>query len=519
MQTSRAAGESVLAREYQRVVTRAFSKLSQSQEDTGLEAVRRIVSDSWQRSLSALPPTGRDSARVGLDTDELRRLRTEGPLARALPIVRRLLIEPARDTGLVVAIGDAQGRLLWVEGDHQSLRRTESMGFAVGADWSETAMGTSAPGIVVATGAPASVAQAEHFSPVVREWSCTAVPLVDPHTRALMGVLDITGGDEAVSPLSLPLLTAAAAAIEAELAQPGPDPDTTTTVFTGVSFGDRPGPADGPLPAEPPLPDATAAEVPVTSQATGTSAGGDAGPDGAVPGDPGLGGVGPSGSWPGAAAPLDHAVPEPAVLPPVVRVTGSGAPTVTRDGRERQIGLRHAEILTLLDWHDDGLTGPQLGEMAYEEAPEAATVRVEMHRLRRVLGEATGGEVELASRPYRLVGTQDREWAPLTDVRAAHDALTDGDVVTAVRLCRGLVLPSSTAPEIEGIRTALATSLREAVLQFADHDLLWTYLRRQDAQDDQDAWMLALRLLPADDVRRAAAVARLDAIDAENAAR
>lgn len=474
MQTSRAAGESVLAREYQRVVTRAFSTLSQAQEDAGLEAVRRIVSDSWQRSLSALPPTGRDSAQVGLDTDELRRLRTEGPLARALPIVRRLLIEPARDTGLVVAIGDAQGRLLWVEGDHQSLRRTESMGFAVGADWSETAMGTSAPGIVVATGAPASVAQAEHFSPVVREWSCTAVPLVDPHTRALMGVLDITGGDEAVSPLSLPLLTAAAAAIEAELAQPGPDPDTTTTVFTGVSFGDRPAPVDGPLPA----------------------------------------GLPPAG----ATAPLDHTEPEPAALRPVVRVTGSGAPTVTRDGRERQIGLRHAEILTLLDWHDDGLTGPQLGEMAYEEAPEAATVRVEMHRLRRVLGEATGGEVELASRPYRLVGTQGRERAPLTDARAAHDALTDGDVVTAVRLCRGLVLPSSTAPEIEVIRTALATSLREAVLQFADHDLLWTYLRRQDAQDDQDAWMLALRLLPADDVRRAAAVARLDAIDAENAA-
>ena len=511
MQTSRAAGESVLAREYQRVVTRAFSKLSQSQEDTALEAVRRIVSDSWQRSLSALPPTGRDSAQVGLDTDELRRLRTEGPLARALPIVRRLLIEPARDTGLVVAIGDAQGRLLWVEGDHQSLRRTESMGFAVGADWSETAMGTSAPGIVVATGAPASVAQAEHFSPVVREWSCTAVPLVDPHTRALMGVLDITGGDEAVSPLSLPLLTAAAAAIESELAQPSPAPETSTTVFTGVSFGDGPRSAapgghlpqaDDAVPAHHPLSVGTDAEAGVTARATGASAGGDVGPTG-----PGAESAGP-----------DSLGPEPAAARPVVRVTGSGAPTVTRDGRERQIGLRHAEILTLLDWHDDGLTGPQLGEMAYEEAPEAATVRVEMHRLRRVLGEATGGDVELASRPYRLVGAQGRERAPLTDARAAHDALTDGDVETAVRLCRGRVLPSSTAPEIEGIRTALATSLREAVLQFADHDLLWTYLRRQDAQDDQDAWMLALRLLPADDVRRAAAVARLDAIDAENAA-
>jgi hypothetical protein len=488
MQRARATGESVLAREYQRVVTRAFSALSQTQDDPGLDAVRRIVSDSWQRSLSALPPTGRDTAEQGIDADELQRLRTEGPLARALPIVRRLLIEPARDTGLVVAIGDAQGRLLWVEGDHQALRRSETMGFAVGADWSETAMGTSAPGIVVATGASAAVAEAEHFSPAVREWSCTAVPLVDPRTRALMGVLDITGGPEAVSPLSLPLLTAAAAAIEAELTRPEAEAPgvwvegwaartQTAAPADLVSTASATAPAPGNVPAG-------------ESVATAHSAG-------------------------AHAAPVAHS---PGPDRPRVRVTGPGAPAATSGTREQQIGLRHAEILTLLDWYDEGLTGPRLGEMVYEDEPEAATVRVEMHRLRRVLAEVSDGTVELASRPYRLVGPHDSDHGPLTDARAAHNALTDGDVARAVGLCRGLVLPLSTAPEIAAIRDSLATSLREAVLQFADHDLLWTYLRRQDAQDDQDAWMLALRLLPADDVRRAAAVARLDAIDAENGA-
>lgn len=515
MQKARLRGEDVLAREYQREVTRAFSRLSERTADAGLDAVRTIVTESWQRSLSALPPTGRDSASLGIDADELERLRREGPLARALPIVRRLLIEPARDTGLVVAIGDAQGRLLWVEGDHTALRRSESMGFAVGADWSETSMGTSAPGIVVATGASASVAGEEHFSPVVREWSCTAVPLVDPHTRALMGVLDITGGPEAVSPLSLPLLTAAAAAIEAELAaQPptaGGAPGRTagsaggdtgaaaTTVFSGVSLStfaageEAASGAPAPPAAGEPAPGQTAAGL-VAGDITVAEA---AGP----PVVTGTSAVGSGG------------------LPrPVVRVTGPGAPAVARDGREKQIGLRHAEILTLLDWYDDGLSGPQLSGMVYADAPEAATVRVEMHRLRRVLAEASAGSVELASRPYRLIAGDSRGRTPLTDARAAHDALTDGDVARAVALCRGDVLPASAAPEIEHIRAALSSSLREAVMQFADHDLLWAYLRRQDAQDDQDAWMLALRLLPADDVRRAAAVARLDAIDAESAA-
>lgn len=476
MQKASSTGTDYLAREYQREVTRAFGRLSTSASAAGLHTVRGIVTESWQRSLRALPPTGRESASMDIDPDELARLRREGPLAHALPVVRRLLIEPARDTGLVVAIGDAQGRLLWVEGDHSALRRSEPMGFAVGADWSETGMGTSAPGIVIATGESASVAGEEHFSPSAREWSCTAVPLIDPHTRALLGVLDITGGSEAVSPLSLPLLTAAAAAIEAELGSqpPAPAPGTTDTEVR-----------------EPLM-------VPGTSRADGVGAG-----RRSTAGDP------PAGQADGPTAPDDG------LLRPGVRVTGPGAPVLVRGGREQQIGLRHAEILTLLDWHDEGLTGPQVGEMVYADAPEAATVRVEMHRLRRVLAEASGGSVELASRPYRLVSVDGGERVPLTDARAARDALAAGDVAEAVRLCRGEVLPVSSAPKADRIRSVLAAQLREAVVQFADHDLLWTYLRRQDAQDDQEAWMLALRLLPADDVRRAAAVAHLDAIESE----
>lgn len=471
MQKASSSGADYLAREYQREVTRAFGRLSERASDAGLHTVRSIVTESWQRSLGALPPTGREAASMGIDPDDLTRLRSEGPLANALPIVRRLLIEPARDTGLVVAIGDAQGRLLWVEGDHSALRRSESMGFAVGTDWSETGMGTSAPGIVVATGESASVVGEEHFSPSVREWSCTAVPLMDPHTRALLGVLDITGGSEAVSPLSLPLLTAAAAAIEAELA------------------------------AQPPVssPERTTAEARETLVVTGTSR---AGEGDRVP-------------FVSVARTNPTASPDEGGPRPIVRVTGPGAPALVTTGREQQIGLRHAEIMTLLDWHEEGLTGPQLGEMVYTEVPEAATVRVEMHRLRRVLAEASGGSVELASRPYRLVSADGGERAPLTDARAARDALADGDADRAVRLCRGEVLPPSFAPEVERIRSVLSAELREAVMQFADHELLWTYLRRQDAQDDRDAWMLALQLLPADDIRRAAAVARLDAIEAE----
>ena len=140
-----------------------------------------------------------------------------------------------------------------------------------------------------------------------------------------------------------------------------------------------------------------------------------------------------------------------------------------------------------------------------------------MHRLRRVLAEASAGSIELASRPYRLVSSDGGERPPLTDARAARDALADGDVDRAVRLCRGEVLPPSSAPEAERIRSVLSAELREAVMQFADHDLLWTYTTC-DGRTPRTIRTRGCSLCsccPRIDIRRAAAVARLDAIEAE----
>jgi hypothetical protein len=58
---------------------------------------------------------------------------------------------------------------------------------------------------------------AEHLSRPVTPWSCSAAPIHDPDTGAVMGVLDLTGGAEVASPQSLSLVRATVAAVEAEL--------------------------------------------------------------------------------------------------------------------------------------------------------------------------------------------------------------------------------------------------------------------------------------------------------------
>ena len=196
-------------------VARAHERVIEAGSPGG--GVRRLVSESWQRSLqlSVSPDALLDG--VDLDEAELREYRDAHPLALVLPTIHRLLIRHTFDAGLIVAVGDHDGRLLWIDGDRTLRRKAENMLFVEGADWSERAVGTSAPGTALALDHGIQIQGAEHFNRIVHPWSCTAVPVHDPATGTLLGVIDITGGDDAVAPATLPLLEAAVAAVEAEL--------------------------------------------------------------------------------------------------------------------------------------------------------------------------------------------------------------------------------------------------------------------------------------------------------------
>lgn len=180
-------------------------------------AIRPLVVDSWRRSLDLELDPDAVLAAMELRGDELRQYRDAHPLALALPTIQRLLIRHTVDAGLIVAIGDQSGRLLWIDGDRTLRSRAEAMMFVEGADWSERRVGTSAPGTALALDHGVQIAGPEHFTRIVHPWSCTAVPVHDPASGSVIGVIDVTGGDDAVSPTTLPLMEAAVAAVEAEL--------------------------------------------------------------------------------------------------------------------------------------------------------------------------------------------------------------------------------------------------------------------------------------------------------------
>jgi hypothetical protein len=365
--------------------------------------LRRVVAESWQRSLAR----GVDPDRGAQSSDlaqSIARMRATHPLASALPVIRRLLVEDAASSGVMVAISAADGTLLWVEGDAGACRKAEAMNFVPGADWSERGAGTNAPGTALALDAEVQIRGTEHFSRLVQPWSCTAFPVHDPGTGALIGAIDLTGGAEVSSQQTLALVRATVVAVENHLA---------LLRFTAS------GRADGRV---------------------------------------GL---------------------------PHLLVLGADRPrweiTDERGHLYRTVLTgRHAEILVLLSRHPEGLSADHLAMLLDDKHLDVVTIRAEMSRLRKIVGREF-----ISSRPYRLT-------APLaSDLADVFDALSSGDVASALNRYAGPLLSQSVSPAIARLRTELSASLRSAVLADSSAgslSLLRRWLELPEGRDDRDGW-------------------------------
>lgn len=183
--------------------------------------------------------------------------------------------------------------------------------------------------------------------------------------------------------------------------------------------------------------------------------------------------------------------PEPARL----RVLGHGDGMLQCDGREIRLHRRHAEILVLLAASPDGLTGEQLADALYDEGVPVSTVRAELNRLRRVVGEL------VRSRPYRLARPVEADHVEVAGL------LRRGDVATAVARYPGPLLPGSEAPGIVSQRRWLELQLRSAVLAADDDDILYAWASGSGF-DDLAVWERLAQRCSASSPRRGVALSR-----------
>lgn len=454
-------------------------------------SLRPVVRESWERSIQRQLDPERLLASLDIAESDLADYRAGHPLASVLPVIRRLLVRDADDdSGILVAVGDASGRLLWVDGDRALRRKAEGMLFVEGAGWSESSVGTSAPGTALELDHAVQIAGSEHFNRNVHAWSCTAVPVHDPQTRRILGVIDITGGQRAVDPHTLPLMEATAAAVESEL-------------MIQRLVAER----DGRLPGQAERSDRQERFGRFAESWTDSTAG-----DGATSVAParrrrvvipGLGSARTQGQA-GTGKVASRAAVKP--LHATLRILGRDTGELSFGDRTIELSQRHSEIVALLSWHREGLSATRLAELVYDGDESAVTLRAEMVRLRKVLSR-TWPELAPESRPYRL------PTAIELDAQHVIALLDRGAHRVALATLVGAVIPASHAPGIEQIRDELHGRMREALITDGAADVLLEYSQTADARDDTEILRTLLAILPPKSPRRAGIVARLEQLE------
>ena len=200
------------------VVASAWERFLQHQPLMG-EGVRSVVLASWQRSRSEAVDPARHSA-PGAAAERVRQMQLQNrdlcDAARpALDSLRDIL----RECGTLIMLCDPGGTILQLNGETRARSVGEQVNLATGGCWNEDVIGTNAIGTAIATSAPVQIHASEHFCLDVKRWTCAAAPVLDPFTRTLLGVVDISGVKETFHGHTLGLVVAAARQIEGELAR------------------------------------------------------------------------------------------------------------------------------------------------------------------------------------------------------------------------------------------------------------------------------------------------------------
>lgn len=455
--------------------------------------MREAIISSWDRSAHAgVDPEG-GGAPLSSSEDQATARWERHPLSVAEPILRELLADVRSDDDQVVLICDADGTLLWIDGEPAVCDAARAVNLQPGGSWSETAAGTNAMGTALELGHSIQVFSAEHYAQGVHQWTCSAAPIHDPEDGSTLGVIDLSGELGTAHPHSLALIEAAARVVEGRLESLMMQRDAALRERVGERVGGGRGKASALLAASGRVIDTPRREWSELHLE--------------VPSEGGLveltGGV--------------SAVAEPLPGERGFLLWRAGDVRPRRDetlrlealGRSRavaRIGFqswdltpRHSELIVLLAFHPDGSDAEHLAAELYGREGKSVSVRAGLSRLRKLRGERLPGGGSMV----HLAGELKLDYLEVERLAAT------GRLADALRAYRGKLLPASRVPALVERRERLDHGLREAALREAGTEALTLWLETPSGEDDLVACRELLSRLDPEDPGRPAALSRL----------
>lgn len=387
---------------------------------------RAEIGASWDRVLRSGIDPEQSTESVLLEREEIEHRRRGSVLGEVMPLLSDGLASIADISQQIMVVTDAEGRVLWREGNPGVLRRADGICLAEGAAWSEAITGTNAIGTALASRAPVRVHSSEHFVRTLHNWTCAAAPVRDPRDGRLMGIVDISGPASTFHPTTLALVGSVARLAESELRTRhleaiGRLRSVAAPMLCRLAGRALAVDAHGWLAAVTGMPPVERLPLPKALE----------------PGRVWLPSLGMCrveplpGGWLVRVADDSSDEPPRRVVIDLSRPHALTVRVVSPVGAsEQRLSPRHAELLFALALHREGRTASELAADLFGDATRTVTVRAEVSRLRRHLAEV------LAHRPYRF-----GEGVEVEVVRPGDPAD---------------LLPRSTAPVVVGARAARA---------------------------------------------------------------
>jgi transcriptional regulator of acetoin/glycerol metabolism len=179
------------------------------QVGAGVQGPREEILNSWRRSYDD-----------GASTSDLRppydeNINLSSRLFRAAKPVIERVHEDVLGSPLSVVLADSRGKILFRRAGEASLeKKLENVLLAPGFSYAERYVGTNGIGTAIEARSASIVRGAEHFNEALQAFACVGVPLRDPVSRRVLGVLDITTWADRADPALTALVKQAGTVIE-----------------------------------------------------------------------------------------------------------------------------------------------------------------------------------------------------------------------------------------------------------------------------------------------------------------
>lgn len=181
------------------------------------EDLRPDILDSWQRCIDSHVSPQKPHPLCLSEKELKHRLLANREYIEAMQLVIECVNDILGASNQVISFVDRDGFILTIYGKEELKDMLDKLHFRIGANWSEQNAGTTAVGIALATGQASHVFHAEHYCQRLQEFTCTAIPVRDPFTGEITGILDFVAYVEDHKPHSMGMVLQMGRCIELEV--------------------------------------------------------------------------------------------------------------------------------------------------------------------------------------------------------------------------------------------------------------------------------------------------------------